>query len=109
MQNTPFFKNNISNQIKHEFPMTKNQLLSLKTAHDNKIKTESITKQINDISNLVALSAKEGKLSTFSSMNLPANILLSIKDDVIAGLKINFPDSTITYDTNKNVINIDWS
>ena len=35
--------------------------------------------------------------------------MLTIKDDIIAGLKINFPDSLITFDNVKNIINVDWT
>ena len=40
------------------FPLTRTQLVGLKTIQDTKIRTDTIQRQINDISNSIALSAK---------------------------------------------------
>ena len=52
---------------------------------------------------------KQGKLTYSSMINIPIPLMLTIKDDIIAGLKINFPDSLITFDNVKNIINVDWT
>ena len=107
MQNTPLMPNVLNAQ--NSLPMTRLQLQTLKTEQDAKIRADLVKKQLLEISNAILLSAKQGKTTYSSMLSVPIALVLTIKDDIIKGLKINFPDSSVTFDNLKNTIVVDWT
>ena len=107
MQNTPIIPNMLN--AHNSLPMTRLQLQTLKTAQDAKIRSELVQKQLFEISNAIILSAKQGKTTYSYMLTVPIALVLTIKDDIIKGLKTNFPDSLVTFDNLKNTILVDWT
>lgn len=91
-------------------PMTRTQLKALKTEQDIKMKNDLVKRIVNEITNMCQSFAKQGKTVYSAPLIVTPTAPVSlIKDDVLAGLKVNFPDSVITFDAVKNTVNVDWT
>lgn len=91
-------------------PMTRTQLKALKTEQDIKMKNELVKRVVAEISVNCQSYAKQGKTVYIAPLTVPSTTPIPlIKDDVLAGLKVNFPDSVISFDAVKNTLTVDWT
>jgi hypothetical protein len=99
--------NSLQNKTKFTFPLTRAGLIALKTDTEIKNKNETIARNINDISHAIAFASIQGK--TNYSTSLSAHIYSLIRDEIVEGLKINFPDVSIVLSETTNIVTIDWT
>jgi hypothetical protein len=99
--------NVLQNKNKFTFPLTRAGLIALKTDTEIKNKNETIARNVNDISHAIAFASIQGKTNYNTSLSAPMYSL--IRDEIVAGLKINFPDVSIVLSETTNIVTIDWT
>jgi len=99
--------NSLQNKNKFTFPLTRAGLIALKTDTEIKNKNETIARNINDISHAIAFASIQGKTNYSTSLSAPIYSL--IRDEIVEGLKINFPDVSIVLSETTNIVTIDWT
>ena len=63
-----------------------------------------VSSRVNSLSSMMVTMAKAGKKSHVVTI-----VRKPLLADIVAGLKVNFPDSKFEVDEEKGTVNVDWS